>query len=135
MSFWRVWVYTIWIVCVSEKTEAQTSGNDLGYQIEKYGGSPGLYYEQLGETNLYNTEWKTVVYINLEQTDRNTERLGQYITHINQLCRAIEIQNWTDCSHFSTTSREMFKRIKGREKLLRELIGSNPKPLINEGER
>jgi hypothetical protein len=88
-----------------------------------------LYYEQLGETTLYNTEWKTVVYVNLGQTDRDIEQLSQYITHINQLCHATEIQNWTDCGHFNTLSVETFKRIKGSEKLLRELIGENPKPL------
>jgi hypothetical protein len=77
----------------------------------------------LGETN---TEWKTVVYINLAQTDGDTERLGQYKTHINQLCHATEVQNWTDCGHFNPMSREMFKRIKGSERLLLELIGSNP---------
>jgi hypothetical protein len=40
----------------------------LGYSIEKYDESPGLYYELLGEANLYNTEWKTVVYVHLKET-------------------------------------------------------------------
>jgi hypothetical protein len=114
---------------VWETAEFQTASNDLGYMTEKYAESLGLYYEQLGETTLYNTDWKMVVYVNLGQTDRDIEQLGQYIAHINQLCHTTEIQNWTDCSHFNIISMGTFKRIKGSENLLRELIGKNPKPL------
>jgi hypothetical protein len=70
---------------------------------------------------------QTVLYVNLGQTNRDIEQLGQYIAHINQLCHATEIQNWTDCSHFNILSEETFKRIKGSENLLRELIGDNPR--------
>jgi hypothetical protein len=67
--------------------------------------------------------------VNLGQTDREIEQLGQYIAHINQLCHATEIQNWTDCSHFNTLSKESFKKIKGSENLLRELLGDSSKPV------
>jgi hypothetical protein len=99
------------------------------YKTEEYGKSPGLCYEQLGETTLYNTDWRTVVYVDLGQTDRDIEQLNQYITHINQLFHATEIQNWTDCSHFKALSVETFKRIKGSKRPLGELIEKEPKPL------
>jgi hypothetical protein len=105
--------------------ETKSSAEGLGYSVEKYEESPGLYYELLGEATLYNTEWKTIVYVNLQQTDRETGQLGQYIGYINKLCQATEVQNWTDCNHFSTLSKDRFKQIKGTEKLLNELIGNS----------
>jgi hypothetical protein len=112
----------IWIKWLWETAEFQTASNDLGYMSEKYGESPELYYEQLGEMTLYNTDWKTVVYVDLGQTDRDIEQLGQYIAYINQPCHTTEIQNWADCSHFNIISMGTFKRVKGSENLLRELI-------------
>jgi hypothetical protein len=88
-----------------------------------YDESPRLYYELLGEATLYNTEWKTVVCVSLKQTDSETEQLGQYISYINKLCKATEVQNWTDCNHFSSLSNDRFKQVKGTEKLLHKLIG------------
>ena len=37
--------------------------NDLGYSIEKYDESPGIYYENRGVAVLYNNAWRTVVYV------------------------------------------------------------------------
>jgi hypothetical protein len=127
MYNWKNLVCMIGIMWLWKATGSQAAENDLGYMTEKYGESPGLYYEQLGETTLYNTDWKTVVYVNLRQTDGDIEQLGQYITHVNQLCHATEIQNWTDCNHFNTLSVETFKKIKRSENFLRELIGDNPR--------
>ena len=103
----------------------KSSAEGLGYSIDKCDESPGLYYELLGEATLYNTEWKTVVYVNLGQTVSETEQLGKYITYINKLCQATEVQNWTDCNHFSSLSNDRIKQVKGTEKLLHELIGNS----------
>jgi hypothetical protein len=98
-----------------------------GYVIEKYDESPGLYYEHLGETALYNTEWKTVVYVDLKDSDSQTEQLGQYIDYVNRMCQATEIQNWTDCNHFSSLSRDRFRQLQATEKILNEIIGKPSK--------
>ena len=41
--------------------------NDLGYSLEKYDESPGIYYESKGVAVLYNIAWRTVVYVNLNK--------------------------------------------------------------------
>jgi hypothetical protein len=33
--------------------------------------SPGLYYNHIGEAQLYNTEWKLLTYIDLQEADQN----------------------------------------------------------------
>jgi hypothetical protein len=43
--------------------------NNLGYTIEKYDESPGIYYENKGVAVLYNIAWKTITYVNLNRID------------------------------------------------------------------
>jgi hypothetical protein len=128
-----VWINPLWIVYVSVTTEARNLGEGRGYSIDRYDESPGLYYELLGETVLYNSEWKTIVYVNLKETDSQTEQLGQYISHVNKLCTLTEIQNWTDCNHFSPLSRDRFRQLQETEKTLNEIIGKPEKTRRRRG--
>ena len=69
-----VWSWGIW--------ETNASTEDLGYAVDRYDESPGIYYEHLGEVNLFNTEWKTVVYLDIKDTDQKSDKIGEYIrTH------------------------------------------------------
>jgi len=43
--------------------------HELGYAVEKYDESPGIYYENKGVAVLYNIAWRTVVYVNLDKID------------------------------------------------------------------
>jgi len=56
-----------------------TALNDLGYSIEKYDDSPGIYYENKGIAVLYNIAWRTIVYVNLNKIDNETLAFRQYV--------------------------------------------------------
>jgi hypothetical protein len=56
--------------------------NNLGYSVETYDESPGMYENQ-GLATLYNIEWKTVVYVNLNNTDNETLALRKYVYHVD----------------------------------------------------
>jgi hypothetical protein len=43
-----------------------------GYMLEKYDESTGIYYENKGQVNLYNTEWQVVVYVDLKGISRQS---------------------------------------------------------------
>ena len=46
--------------------------NDFGYSVEKYDESTGIYYENIGVAVLYNSAWRTVVYVNLNRIANET---------------------------------------------------------------
>lgn len=50
----------------------------LDATLERYNESPGLYYQRLGDAQLYNTEWKIVTYVNLDEADRNLDIVKRY---------------------------------------------------------
>ncbi|KAJ8883217.1 hypothetical protein PR048_015057 [Dryococelus australis] len=56
-----LWYHLLFFSTISLATAVKS----INYKIEKYDTSPGLYYENLGHSQLYNTVWRTVTYINL----------------------------------------------------------------------
>jgi hypothetical protein len=91
---------------------------ELGYKLEKYDQSPGIYYENKGHVNLYNTEWQVVVYVDLKGINSQSQEIEQYIKHINKLCQEIAVQNWTDCYHFPEITKDKLMQIRRTEKLV-----------------
>jgi hypothetical protein len=74
--------------------------NDLGYTVERYDESLGIYYENKGAAVLYSMAWRTIVYVDLSKFDNKTLALRQYIHHVEMLCQMSVICNWTGCAHF-----------------------------------
>jgi len=110
------------IISLSELLSV-TALNDLGYSIERYDKSPGIYYENKGLAVLYNIVWRTIVYINLNKTDNETLALRQYVHHVDTLCQMTVIRNWTGCAHFGNDARERLNRLTKTEGLLKEITG------------
>jgi hypothetical protein len=79
-----IWVLGVLLLNSVGIRGVKDSSSGLVYTVEKY-VTPGIYYE-----NLYNTQWKTVVSVDLKETNSETDQLGQYIEHVN-LCHAPEL--------------------------------------------
>jgi hypothetical protein len=97
--------------------------NNLGYSVETYDESPGIYYENQGLATLYNIEWKTVVYVNLNKIDNETLALRKYVYHVDTLCHMSIIRNWTGCAHFGMEAKERLDQLTKMEGLLTEITG------------
>ena len=96
--------------------------SDLGYTVEKYDTSPGVYYENKGIAVLYGVEWKTIVYVDIGKLDNETLALRQYVHHIDMLCQMSIVRNWTGCAHFNDI-RHPLDQLTRTEGLLREITG------------
>jgi hypothetical protein len=64
-----------------------TTMSVLGYTVERYDESPGFYYENRGVAALYNTAWRTIVYMGLSKIEIEILALRQYIHHVEILCQ------------------------------------------------
>jgi hypothetical protein len=95
--------------------------NDLGYSVERYDESSGVYYENKGVAVLFNVAWRTIVYVNLNNMDNETLVLRQYVYHVDILCQMIVIRNWTGCAHFGNNDRERLNQLTKTEGLLKEI--------------
>jgi hypothetical protein len=91
--------------------------------VGKYDQSPGIYYENKGQVNLYNTEWQVVVYVDLQRISSQSEDTERYINHIDKFCREPTVQNWTDCYHFSKIARDKLAQLKRTNDLIRGISG------------
>jgi hypothetical protein len=98
------------------------TSHGLGYNVEKFDRFPGVYFEQLGETSLSNTEWKFVVHIPLAQLIDKITATDQYVFYINQLRSKIDIRNWTTCSHFDDLISSRLGQVRFSERLISEIV-------------
>jgi hypothetical protein len=95
--------------------------NKLGYTVERYDESPGIYYENKGVAILYNMAWRTIVYEDLGQHDNETLALRQYIHNVEMLCQMSVIRKGTGCAHFSDDARSRLNQLTRTESLLKEI--------------
>jgi len=105
----------------------------LGYSIEKYDESPGIYYENRGIAVLYNIAWRTVVYVNLNRIDNETMVLRQYVQHVDALGQMTVSRNWTGCANFGSDARECLNQLTKTEVLLKEITGRRQEAKEKEG--
>jgi hypothetical protein len=108
----------LWLVIIQDSAPTL---DEMGYTLEKYDESPGIYYENKGQVKLYNTERKVVVYLNLKRIREHSNGIDQYMKHVNNLCEEIEVQNWTDCHHFQEIANDKLSQVMKTEGLLLDI--------------
>jgi hypothetical protein len=84
---------TLWLQIVLELLSVTGAMGDLGFHIEEFEESPGLFYVDNGTVNLYSTMWKTIIYVNLEEENIEIDSLRAYIGHVYKLCNSMESRN------------------------------------------
>jgi hypothetical protein len=55
--------------------------------LQRFKESLGLYYDHIGEAQLYNMEWRILTYINLQEADRNLETIKKYAQLSVEFCK------------------------------------------------
>jgi AICAR transformylase/IMP cyclohydrolase PurH len=60
----------------------------LDVTIQTFKESPGLHYDHIGEAQLYNTEWKTITYINLCDVEANFRVVKDYAQMSINFCKS-----------------------------------------------
>ena len=78
-----------------------TSTAALDATLQNFKESPGLYYDCIGEVQLYNIEWRLLTYINRQEEDQNLEPTKKYAKLFIEICRKLEHRygnNFNDCT-------------------------------------
>jgi hypothetical protein len=96
----------------------------LDATLQRFEKSPGLYYDNVGEAQLYNTEWKLLTYVDLQEADRNLEVVVKYAKLSKEFCKKHEHSFWinfTDCVRISRYSDRKIKEVQEIRELFRRL--------------
>lgn len=101
-----------------------TSTATLDATLRNFKESPGLYYDHIGEVQLYNTEWRLLTYINLQEVDQNLESTRKYTQLSIEFCRKHEHTYWinvTDCTKITRYIDRQIKELEDLRLLVRQL--------------
>lgn len=96
----------------------------LDVTLQKFKESPGLYYDHIGEAQLYNTEWKIVTYINLQEADRNLKTVRKYAQLSMDFCNSHSRTQWvnfTSCLKITNYIEKEIKEVEDLKSLVRQL--------------
>lgn len=96
----------------------------LDVTIQRFKESPGLYYDHVGEAQLYSSEWKLLTYIDLQEADRNLETVVKYAQLSQDFCKHHEHSFWinfTDCVKIAHYTDRQIKEVEELKSLVRQL--------------
>jgi hypothetical protein len=63
----------------------------LDATLQRFEKSPRLYYDNVGKAQLYNTEWKLLTYVDLQEADRNFKLLLNRLSYQKNFVRSTSI--------------------------------------------
>jgi len=98
----------------------------LDATLQRFKESPGLYYDHIGEAELYNTEWKLLTYIDLQEADKNLETVKKYAQLSMEFCNRHVHTYWinlTDCTKITRYIDRQIKEVEDLKLLVRQLTG------------
>jgi hypothetical protein len=96
----------------------------LDVTLQNFKESPGLYYDHVGEAQLYNTEWEIVTYVNLDEADRNVETAKKYDQLSADFCKNHKQTFWinfTDCMKTIPYAERQLKEVEDMKLLVRQV--------------
>ena len=109
----------------------------LDVTVQQFKESPGLYYDHLGEVQLYHTEWKVISYINLETDDGNFELVKNCAQMSAEFCNSHEHQFWANYTGCLNSIRHADRSIRkvNEFKLLLKQLTRNDDPVYTREKR
>jgi hypothetical protein len=96
----------------------------LDVTVQQIKESPGLYYEYIGEAHLYRTEWKVVIYVNLDTVDENFRTVRKYAQMSADFCKKHERTFWFNYAGCLDSIRQTdrpLKEVNDLKSVLRQL--------------
>jgi len=101
-----------------------TATATLNATLQKFEKSPGLYYDHVGEAQLYNTERKLLTYVDLQEADQNLGTVVKYAELSKDFCKRHEHSFWinfTDCVRIAWYTDRKIKEVEELKMLVRQL--------------
>lgn len=89
--------------------------------------SPGLYYENIGNLNLYNDKWKLVIYLDLFNYHNEYKMILYYRNILETFCKLAEsrgLEN-NECDSLKQTTEYFLKDINTNDKIILEMLGAD----------
>jgi hypothetical protein len=106
------------------------SSGSLDVRKRPLPSSPGLYYQHVSEARLFNSEWKIVTYLSLQQASDNVDVIGKYLGATVEFCEKHDKSLWLNLSECRTIifyATRQFEKLKGMRNLATQLTRTESK--------
>jgi hypothetical protein len=94
-----------------------TAAAALDATLQTFKESPGLYYDYIGEAQLYNTEWRLLTYIDLCEANQNLETTKKYAQLSIEFCNKHQRSYWFNITDCTKITRFVDRQVREIEEL------------------
>ena len=89
-----------------------TQTEKIGPTLTQINSQTGLYFDEIGQTLFYTTQWKIVSYADLKPVQLQWKQVTENQTKIGEYCIKVKNETWyhlTDCHAFASYIRSKKK--------------------------
>lgn len=103
----------------------RTTSSDHIYNITKLSNSTGIYYEKLGNLNVYNDHWKFLTFISLNNFYLKYKNIQFYFSEIIKICNSLRNNDIEpqECLQFVISVNNTVADLTLQTNMLYDLIG------------
>jgi hypothetical protein len=94
-----------------------TLGGGLDIRNKPIESSPGLYCQHKAEARLYNSEWKIVTCLNLQQASANVDMIGKYINATIDFCKKHNKSLWLNLTECRATIHDATRKLENLKEM------------------
>jgi hypothetical protein len=102
----------MWAIVASILLAEIILGGSLDIRNEPVENSPGLYYQHEAQARLYNSEWKIVTYLDLQQASDNVDVVGKYIEATVNFYKKHSNSFWLNLTECRATIRDVTRKLE-----------------------
>jgi hypothetical protein len=69
----------------------------IDFTVKNYEGTPRLYYDYIGQVQLYSSEWKLVTYVNISKLETTYNTLADFVAQRRAMCKELPPEAISTC--------------------------------------
>ena len=74
-----------------------TATSAVDFTVKTYDNTPGLYYDHVGQVQLYGSEWKLETYVNMSKLEATCNTVLDFIIQTKGMCKELTSEAASIC--------------------------------------
>jgi hypothetical protein len=83
----------------------------VDFTVRNYEDTPGLYYDHIGQVQLYSSEWKLVTYVNISKFETAYNIFVNFVAQTGGICKELPPEAISTCQSDLSLMNQSVSRI------------------------
>ncbi|PNF43974.1 hypothetical protein B7P43_G00917 [Cryptotermes secundus] len=93
----------------------------VDFTVKNYEDTPGLYYDHIGQVQLYTSEWKLVTYVNISKLETTYNTLVDFVAQTGAMCKELPPEAISTCQSDLSLMNQSVLKIHRTRRIISEI--------------